>query len=128
MNEPADNSIVEHKANKPLSMSIQEFVEFLHNPDESGKSLSDYMEEAENTFEEQSEKAWNSASYDQQLLMFYAVCSRIRQAAFTDKGSYRHTLYEVFGFKPDSYFIGMSCGLLDIMNALHRGIESAEKS
>ena len=64
---------------------------------------------------------WENLDYDQKLLAFYAVTSRIDQGELVDKGSYRHILYETFKFGPEAYVIGMNAGLMDLHNAIGDG-------
>lgn len=64
---------------------------------------------------------WEKLDYDQKLLAFYAVTSRIHQGEMVDKGSYRHILYETFKFGPEAYLIGMNAGLLALHNAIGDG-------
>jgi hypothetical protein len=65
---------------------------------------------------------WNGLSYEEKLRAFRSVCRRIQQADIIEGGSYRHALYEVFGFEADSYADGMDCGYMDIHNLIHEGI------
>lgn len=67
---------------------------------------------------EREEALWNSLSYNDKLDLFCAVVRRIHQAELVDKGSYRHTLYTVFGFDLDAYCRGMDCGYLNLHNAI----------
>ena len=64
---------------------------------------------------------WENLDYDQKLLAFYAVTSRIDQGELVDKGSYRHILYETFKFGPEAYVIGMNAGLMALHNAIGDG-------
>jgi hypothetical protein len=36
-------------------------------------------------------------------------------------------LYDVFGFGPDAYIIGMDCGYMSIHNLLFRGLDAEEQ-
>jgi len=80
--------------------------------------LGEAMRASAADYDREADQYWNSLSYDQQLMAFYAVCKRIHQGDIVDKGSYRHVLYRVFGFAPDAYIVGMECGYLDIHNAI----------
>ena len=66
-----------------------------------------------------SEEFWNSLTKEQQLDVFCAVCRRIYQSEITDKGSYRHTLYDVFKFGPESYSPALDAGYLTIHNRIY---------
>ena len=69
--------------------------------------------------EQESEDFWNSLSKEQQLQVFCAVTRRIHKAELVDKGTYRHCLYNVFGFEFNSYAEGMSSGYFDIHNSIY---------
>lgn len=66
---------------------------------EFSKQFNDVM----NEIEKNSEEYWNSLSKEHQLAAFCAVSRRIYQAEIVDQGTYRHALYGVFGFGPESY-------------------------
>ena len=65
---------------------------------------------------------WNELSEEDRLRAFRSVCRRIHQADIVERGSFRHALYEVFGFDADSYADGMDCGYMDIHNLIHEGM------
>lgn len=64
-----------------------------------------------------SDKLWESFSNEDQLDLFLAVVRRIYKGEFEEKGSYRHVLYDTFGFGPESYTLAQMDGFLDIHNA-----------
>src|SRR6056300_87931 len=66
---------------------------------------------------------WNALPYEERLRAFRSVCRRIQQGDVIERGSYRHVLYEVFGFDADAYVDGMDCGYMDIHNLIARGSE-----
>jgi hypothetical protein len=72
----------------------------------------------EDEFEKSSEEAWNSLDKDTQLKVFCAISRRIFQAELKDQGSYRHALYNVFGFGPEAYAPAQVSGYLSIHNAI----------
>lgn len=74
--------------------------------------------EWEKQFEKEAEDAWNSLDYEHRLRVFYAVCKRIYKGDIVNKGSYRYVLYDVFGFDPDAYAIGMMAGYMAIHNSI----------
>jgi hypothetical protein len=84
---------------------------------ELGKIFKETMKQIEN----ESEAYWNSLSHDEQLKVFCAVSRRIHQGEIIDKGSYRHVLYDVFGFGPESYAQAQCSGYLSIHNAIYDG-------
>lgn len=64
------------------------------------------------------EEYWQSLTYEQQTLAFLAVMKRLHKAAIEDKGSFRYTLYDVFGFDTDMYVPAYEIGFMNIMNKL----------
>lgn len=67
---------------------------------------------------------WEGLSYEDQLKAFRCVCRRIYEGDVKHRGSYRHVLYDTFGFGPDSYADGMDCGYMTIHNLIWEGIEA----
>lgn len=87
-----------------------------------------FSEELHNTFqrwevelEEDHDKFWNSLSTDDQLKAFCSVMRRLYKAEIQERGSYRYTLYEVFGFGSESYVQAQISGFLAIHNAIWDG-------
>ncbi len=87
-----------------------------------------FSEELHNTFqrwevelEEDHDKFWNSLSTDDQLKAFCSVMRRLYRAEIQERGSYRYTLYEVFGFGSESYVQAQISGFLAIHNAIWDG-------
>ena len=64
---------------------------------------------------------WDNLHEDEREYAFFAVCKRIWQAEIQDKGTYRHALYDVFGFDGGMYLHGMNCGFMGIHNAIGDG-------
>lgn len=85
-------------------------------------------EENRKIYDEEAEEFWKKLPYDKKLMAFYAICKRIHKAEILEHGSYRYTLYETFGFGPDSYVVGMDCGYLNIHNALCDALEYSKLS
>lgn len=69
--------------------------------------------------EQESEVYWNSLSKEDQLKVFCAVVRRIYKAEVEDQGSYRHALYSVFGFGPESYALAQMSGYLTLHNLIN---------
>ena len=93
--------------------------------DEKKKDFFLAMEEISKTFNEvmdqiakDQEAYWTSLSKEDQLKAFCAVARRIHQAELIDKGTYRHALYTVFGFGPESYAPAQMAGYLAIHNSI----------
>lgn len=85
-------------------------------------ALSDFgkiMNEAAAEYEKKNDEWWNSLSVDEQEDAFYAVVKRIYKGEIVDRGSYRYVLYQVFGFGPEAYMLGMECGYLELHNAIY---------
>lgn len=76
------------------------------------------QEKAASEYESEVENFWSSMSYEDKLKCFYAVCKRIHKGDIEDRGTYRYVLYDIFGFEPDAYAVGMMCGYLNIHNAI----------
>lgn len=70
---------------------------------------------------------WNALPYEERLKAFRSVCRRIQQGDVVERGSYRHVLYEVFGFDADAYVDGMDCGYMDIHNLIARAFEEVPR-
>ena len=95
---------------------------------EENKNLDEYMdaseqlrqafEDFEKFQEKQENEFWENLTYDQKQLAFGAVVRRIVKGDIVDKGSYRYVLYNVFGFEPDAYLMGMNCGYMALHNAI----------
>jgi hypothetical protein len=76
------------------------------------------FQSAMDAIEKDQEEYWNSLSKDDQLKAFCAVVRRIYQAELVDQGSYRHALYSVFGFGPESYGQAQMAGYLALHNSI----------
>lgn len=87
--------------------------------------LREAQEKASTKYESEAESFWDSLSYDDKLKCFYSVCKRIHKGDIEDRGTYRYVLYEIFGFEPDAYAVGMMCGYLNIHNAIE--VEKEDK-
>jgi len=93
--------------------------DLLKNITEIGETMREAMEE----FDQENDKWWNSLSEKEREDAFYAVCKRVWKADGIDRGSYRYALYDVFGFDPSMYVLGMECGYMSIHNAIFEGEE-----
>lgn len=103
----------------PTEITLNEFIDRLHEPGEDGKSIADCLEESKQAFANRADAFWDGLSYDDRLKAFYSVCKRIHKGDLIDRGSYRYVLYHVFGFDYDAYSIGMDCGYMDIHNSIY---------
>ena len=71
--------------------------------------------------EEDHSKFWNSLSKDDQLKAFCSVMRLLHKAELEEHGSYRYTLYDVFGFGHESYAQAQLSGFMAIHNAIWDG-------
>lgn len=87
------------------------------------------FENAKIVFDKQCKDFFDSLEYDDQLKVFYHVVKNIYEGCLIDQGSYRHIIYNKFNFGPDSYALGMDCGLLELNNSIysHEEISNALK-
>ena len=85
---------------------------------EINREIGEAMEVERQEYETANNEWWNSLSEAERESAFYAVVKRIHKAELIDKGTYRWTLYDVFGFDPSMYSRGMDCGFMDLHNAI----------
>lgn len=85
---------------------------------ESLQEIGEAITAALHGIEQEQETYWASLSTEQQLQVFCAVIRRLYQGEIKNRGSYRHVLYDVFGFGPESYARAQDAGFLDIHNAI----------
>ncbi len=93
------------------------FNDFLNSPE--WQELARLQQEATKARDIEYDEYWNSLSYEDQLKAFYSVVKRIHKGEVKDKGTYRYILYDIFGFGPESYALGMDCGFMDLHNAIY---------
>jgi len=93
------------------------FKSFLDSPE--WQDMQNELQDYDKQFEEDTDKIWNSLSSDDKLAVFCAVVRRIYKAELVDQGSYRHALYEVFGFGPEAYAPAQLSGYLSLHNAIY---------
>ena len=79
------------------------------------------MQEGAEKWDSECNEFWNKLSYDEKLKAFHSVCKRIYEADVVKEGTFRYALYEVFGFGPDAYLIGMESGYMDLHNYIQEG-------
>lgn len=90
--------------------------------------ISDIFNKVMAQIEQESEDYWNSLTKDQQLKVFCAVSRRIYQGEIVERGSYRHVLYDTFGFSPEAYAQAQMSGYLTIHNAIFDSEEAIHES
>lgn len=85
--------------------------------------LGELQEDLEKQTEREMDEWWNAMSKDDQMKAFYSVVKRLVDGELEQKGSYRYVLYDVFGFGPESYMLGMMCGFMALHNSIERDVE-----
>ena len=85
--------------------------------------LGELQEDLEKQTEREMDEWWNAMSKDDQMKAFYSVVKRLVDGELEQKGSYRYVLYDVFGFGPESYMLGMMCGFMSLHNSIERDVE-----
>ena len=85
--------------------------------------LGELQEDIEKQTEREMDEWWNAMSKDDQMKAFYSVVKRLVDGELEQKGSYRYVLYDVFGFEPESYMLGMMCGFMSLHNSIERDVE-----
>jgi len=82
------------------------------------EEITNTFQQWEHELEQGHDNYWNSLSKDDQLKAFCSVMRKLYKAELVDRGSYRYTLYNVFGFGPESYMQAQLSGFLAIHNAI----------
>lgn len=82
------------------------------------EGLSNIFQEVEQIWEKDADNFWQTLDQDQKMLAFYSVIKRVYQGEIVEGRSYRGILYDIFGFGPEAYAMGMFCGFFDIYNAI----------
>ena len=82
------------------------------------EELGKLYQEVEGVWHKDSDAYWNSLDQEQQMLAFFSVMKRVYQGEIVEGRSYRGILYDIFGFGPEAYSMGMFCGYFDIHNAI----------
>ena len=85
------------------------------------EELSNSFQRWEVELEQDHDKFWNSLSKDDQLKAFCSVIRRLHKAEIEEHGTYRYTLYNVFGFGAESYVEAQLSGFMAIHNAMWDG-------
>ena len=86
-------------------------------------TLREAQQKAHEQYETENDAWWNGLSEEEREDAFYAVCKRIHKAELQQRSTYRHALYDVFGFDMNMYGRGMDCGFMAIHNAIYDGEE-----
>jgi hypothetical protein len=105
-----------------MSNDANKIKELLESP--MWQELSQMQMEAQKEYEQKVEDFWESLDYEEKLKAFYYVCKGIYRGDVVDRGTYRYVLYDVFGFGPDAYALGMDCGYMYLHNSIDAHIET----
>lgn len=81
--------------------------------------MSEQMNADAARYEKENDAWWNGLTETEREDAFYAVVKRIYQGEIKERGSYRYVLYDVFGFGPHMYILGMECGYMELHNAIY---------
>jgi len=81
-------------------------------------NISEAMKEFELGYHKDATEWYKSLTREEQMYAFYTVTKKIYLGDMVENGSYRHVLYDTFGFDTSSYVIGMMSNYIDIHNAL----------
>jgi hypothetical protein len=87
------------------------------------KPMQEAYREVMTLYNAEAMKFWDSLSYEDKCLAFYAVIKKMHQAEVTERGTFRYALYDVFGFDMDMYGVAMDAGYLDLHNLIYSGLE-----
>lgn len=85
---------------------------------ESLAAAGEAWREAERIYDQEAEGAWAKLSADEQQQMFHCVVKRITRGELEEGRSYRGVLYDIFGWGPEAYSMGMGCGYMDLHNSI----------
>lgn len=106
--------------NTVMFEEVEDKSSFVESIDEFSKA----MQEGAEKWEAECDEYWNKLSYDEKLMAFHSVCKRIYEGDVKKEGSFRYVLYDVFGFGPDAYLVGMDSGYMDLHNYIQDGVAS----
>ena len=70
---------------------------------------------------------WENLPTEQQQWAFYSVCRGIYDGDVMQRRSYRGVLYDVFGWGPEAYVLGMEARYMEIHNLLWDAMEGDTK-
>lgn len=97
-----------------------------NNREKTLQELSDIgqeMEKVQKEYESKTDAWWNSLTQQEREDAFYSVVKRMHKAEIQDEGTYRHALYDVFGFDGGMYMHGVDCGYMALHNAIGDGAD-----
>lgn len=100
-----------------IDESKNSWLEYIES--EEYQELIQKIEQSTKLYDNECDVWWEDLTYEEKLKAFHSVVKRIVQAELKDKGTYRWALYNVFGFGPDAYSLGMDCGYMDLHNSIY---------
>jgi len=69
---------------------------------------------------------WDYLPEDVKEKAFFCVVNKLVQSELIEKKTYRQILQDEFGFGPDSYYMGITCGFMSLHNAIIPQNEQSE--
>ena len=75
------------------------------------------IQDQEDSVKQEGLDEYNRLSKEQQLLVFFAIVSKLKYADLDNDSSYRSVLYQEFGFDESSYIMAQMSGFLEVHNA-----------
>jgi len=108
-------------------------------PSESPKSPTSFLDsqewlemsrqwnEATEQWKTEMEEWWENLPTEDQQRAFYNVCRLIYEGDVMKRRSYRGVLYDVFGWGPEAYVLGMEARYMDLHNLLYDAVEGDTK-
>ena len=108
MSSPIGHATIENQ------LEYQMTKKFLQELSDLGQEMEKFQEE----YEANNDAWWNGLTEEERKGAFYAVVKRIHKGEIVDKGTYRHVLYNVFGFDAEMYSQGMECGFMELHNSI----------
>ena len=99
-----------------LSTTKSEKLSFLNSPEwnEACKAFQEATQEYNKTME----TWWENLPFEQQQWAFYNVCRLIYKGDVEERRSYRGVLYDIFGWGPEAYTVGMEARYMELHNLL----------
>jgi hypothetical protein len=70
---------------------------------------------------------WETLPSEQQQWAFYNVCRLIYKGDVEERRSYRGVLYDIFGWGPEAYALGMEARYMELHNLLYDAVEGDTK-
>lgn len=89
-------------------------------------TLGEKMREGFDRIKEEQEQYWNTFSKEQQLDLFCCIVRRLVKGELEESGSYRHILYDTFGFGMESYALALDAGFMNLHNSIFTDEEEKE--